>query len=71
MPLALTKIERKLPPAGTTLSATFKGQTYAATIVEAEDFAEGRAVEYEGVGYRSLSSAAKAIAGHAMNGWRF
>lgn len=67
----IAKIERKLPPVSSTLTAKFKEQTYTAKIVEAEDFAEGRAVEYDGVRYRSLSAAAKAIAGHAMNGWRF
>jgi hypothetical protein len=31
------KIDRELPPTGTTLTGRFKGQTYSATIVEAED----------------------------------
>ena len=65
------KIARKLPPAGTTLTGRFKGQTYSATIVEAEDVPAGRTVEYDGERYPSLSAAAKAITGHSINGWLF
>ena len=65
------KIARGLPPAGSTFSAKFKGQTYSATIVEAEDVPAGRMVEYDGERYTSLSAAAKAITGHSINGWLF
>ena len=65
------KIARKLPPAGSTFSAKFKGQTYSATIVEAKELPTGKAVEYNGSRYPSLSGAAKAITGHSINGWLF
>jgi hypothetical protein len=65
------KIARDLPAVGTTLSARFKGQTYSATIVAAEDSPTGRAVEYDDERYHSLSAAAKAVTGHSINGWLF
>ena len=65
------KTARELPPVGTTLQGRFKGETRTATIVEAQDLPAGRAVEYEGARYPSLSAAARAITGHAINGWRF
>jgi len=37
-------IARQLPPAGTILTATYKGEAYTATIVEAKDRPAGRAV---------------------------
>ena len=37
-------IGRQLPPEGTTLTATYKGEAYTATIVEAKDRPAGRAV---------------------------
>jgi len=65
------KMARELPPVGTTLQGRFKGETRTATVVEAKDVPTGRVVEYEDTHYRSLSAAAKAITGHAINGWRF
>ena len=65
------KMARELPPVGTTLQGRFKGETRTATIVEAQDLPAGKAVDYEGGRYTSLSAAAKAITGHAINGWRF
>jgi hypothetical protein len=65
------KTARELPPVGTTLQGRFKGETRTATTVEAEDLSAGKAVEYEGGRYTSLSAAARAITGHAINGWRF
>jgi hypothetical protein len=64
------KTARELPPVGTTLQGRFKGETRTA-IVEAQDLPAGKAVDYEGGRYTSLSAAAKAITGHAINGWRF
>ena len=64
-------IARELPPLGTTLQGRFKGETRTATIVEAQDLPAGKAVEYEGGRYTSLSTASRAITGHAINGWRF
>jgi hypothetical protein len=66
-----TKIARESPPPGITLTGRFKGQTYSATIVEEKDLSSGRAVEYDGSRYTSLSAAARAITGHPINGWRF
>ena len=54
---------------GTVLTATLKGKTFSASVVLG---AEGRPqVEFEGVRYPSLSAAAKAVTGHATNGWVF
>ena len=60
------KIARELPPVGTTLQGRFKGETRTATIVEEQDLPAGKAIEYEGSRYPSLSAAARAI-----TGWRF
>jgi len=65
------KIARELPPVGTTLQGRFKSETRTATIVEAKDLPAGKAVEYQGNRYTSLSAAARAITAHAINGWRF
>jgi len=65
------KMARELPPVGTTLHGRSKGETRTATIVEAQDLPAGKAVQYEGGRYPSLSAAAKAITGHAINGWSF
>jgi len=65
------KIARDLPALGTTLTGRFKGECYTAKIVEAKDVPAGRVVEHDGKRYRSLSAAAKAITGHAINGWLF
>jgi 3-methyladenine DNA glycosylase Mpg len=65
------KIARDLPALGTTFTGKFKGQTYSATIVEAEDSPTGKAVEYAAKRYTSLSAAAKAITDHSINGWLF
>ena len=65
------KIARDLPAPGTALTGRFKGQTYSATIVEAEDSPTGKVVEYDGKRYTSPSAAAKAVTGHSINGWLF
>jgi hypothetical protein len=65
------KIARQLPPVGTTLTATYKGQPHTAVIVEAKDRAAGRAVKYRDEVFHSLSAAAKAVTGHSTNGWVF
>ena len=65
------KMARELPPVGTTLQGRVKGETRTVTIVEAQDLPAGKAVQYEGGRYTSLSAAARAITGHAINGWRF
>src|SRR3990170_4160579 len=54
---------------GSELTATLKGQTFAASVVVG---AEGKPeVEFEGARYPSLSAAGKAAAGYPVNGWRF
>jgi hypothetical protein len=50
------KVARQLPPAGTTLTATYRGQTHTAVIVEAKDRPGPRAVQ---------------PGGHTANGWLF
>jgi len=40
-----TKIERHLPPIGTSLRASFNGKKYQAEVVSAPDFPDGRAVK--------------------------
>ena len=64
-------IARELPPVGTTLTATYKGQGHTAVIVEAKDRPAGRAVRYGDQLFASLSAAAKAVTGHSANGWAF
>ena len=65
------KIARQLPPVGTTLTATYRGQTHTAVIVEAKDRPAGRAARYGDQLFASLSAAASAVTGHATNGWAF
>ena len=64
------KMAHELPPAGTVLQGRFKGETYTAIIVEAEG-SSGKRIRLGDHLYPSLSSAAKAITGHPINGWRF
>jgi NDP-sugar pyrophosphorylase family protein len=64
-------IARELPPVGTTLTATYKGQPHTAEIVEAKDLPRGRAVRYGDQLFPSLSAAGKAVTGHPTNGWVF
>jgi len=65
------KVARQLPPVGTTLAATYRGQTHTAVMVEAKDRPAGRAVKYGDQLFASLSAAAKAVTGHSANGWLF
>jgi hypothetical protein len=65
------KIVRQLPPVGTTLTATYKGQAHTAVIVEAKDRPAARAVKYGDQLFASLSAAGKAVTGHPTNGWVF
>jgi len=66
-----SKIERQLPPVGTSLTGRFHRKEYHAVIVTDPDSIVGRAVKYEGKLYRSFSGAAKAITKQPVNGWRF
>lgn len=54
----------RLPPAGTAIARTYKGQKVRVMVLD-DGF------EYEGQRYRSLSSVAKAISGSHCNGFRF
>ena len=65
------KITRQLPPVGTTLTATYKGQSHTAVIVEAKDRPAARAIKYGDQLFASLSAAGKAVTGHPTNGWVF
>jgi hypothetical protein len=65
------KIARQLPPVGTTLTATYRGQGHTAEIVEAKDRPAGRAVKYGDQLFASVSAAGKAVTGHPTNGWVF
>ena len=65
------KIARQLPPVGTTVTATYRGQPHTAVIVEAKDRPAGRAVKCGDQIFASLSAAAKAVTGHPTNGWLF
>ena len=65
------KIARQLPPAGTTLTGTYKSEPHTATMVEAKDRPAGRAVKYGDQLFLSLSAAAEAVTGHPTNGWVF
>ena len=54
---------------GSELTASLKGQTFAASVVLG---AEGKPeVEFEGARYPSLSAAGRAAVGYPVNGWRF
>ena len=71
-------IENRELEIGTKLTARFKKQVYTAEVVEADrdDVAgskdEGLRIRLEdGRVFRSVSSAAAAITGGAINGWRF
>jgi hypothetical protein len=64
------RIPRELPPVGTTMVGTYKGQVYTAEIVDAEVPA-GRAVKYGDQVFTSLSAAGRAVTGHGVNGWVF
>lgn len=65
------KIERQLPAVGTKLSGKFKGVAFKARIVADKSDPTGKAVEYAGKKYRSMTAAAYAIVKQAINGWRF
>lgn len=66
-----TKIVRELPAVGTILLGKFMGAPYKAKIVNDRSNSSGKAVEYSGVKYPSMTAAAKAITQQPTNGWRF
>ena len=62
---------RELPPAGTRLSARYRGQEFIAEVIASEGGEGARVLEFQGSQYASLSAAAKAITTNSVNGWRF
>ncbi len=65
------RVARELPPVGTTLAATYRGQSHAAEIVEAKELPAGRGVKYGDQVFTSLGAAGKAVTNHPTNGWAF
>ena len=65
------KIERHLPPVGTSLTKTFNGKTYVAVVVKARDYPEGKAIRLGNDLYRSMTAAANAVTNRSTNGWTF
>jgi len=65
------KIERHLPPIGTTLIANYKKQQYEAKIIEKADFPEHKAISFENSLYTTMTAAAVAVTKHSVNGWDF
>jgi len=65
------RIDRELPPIGTTLRAKFRGQEFTADVVRSGADPTKRAIRFGQQEYRSMTGAAIAITGHAVNGWRF
>jgi len=65
------RISRELPPAGTKLVGSSKGEVYEAVIVSSSGKPGRRAVRVQGREFGSLSGAARAVTGHAVNGWVF
>jgi len=65
------KIVRKLPPINSKLTGKFKGLIYKAKIVSDKSEPTGKAIEYAGAKYGSMTAAAQAITKQPTNGWRF
>lgn len=65
------RISRELPPIGTKLVGKSRGQVYEALVVKSSTESERRAVRLQDREFLSLSGAAVAVTGHAINGWVF
>ena len=65
------RISRELPPVGTKLEGRSTGKVYEAIIVKASTDTKHRAVRLQDREFLSLSGAAMAVTGHAINGWVF
>lgn len=65
------RISRELPPVGTKLVGRSRGQVYEALVVKSSTEPKRRAVCLEDHEFLSLSGAAMAVTGHAINGWVF
>jgi len=62
---------RELPPIGTTLTGRYKGKVYEARVIKNSSSLDGKAINFRGNLYSSMSTAAKEITGYHVNGWRF
>jgi hypothetical protein len=62
-------VDHKWPRVGATLVAKYKGSRYRAKVVSGSD--GNPEVEYGGRRFRSMSTAAKAVTGNWVNGWKF
>jgi hypothetical protein len=68
----MKRVRRELPAVGTELMHFFYGKVkYKARIVTDESFVSGKAIEFDGKRYDSLTGAAVAITGMSTNGWTF
>ena len=65
------RISRELPPIGTKLVGKSRGQVYEALIIKSSTEPKRRAVRLQDREFLSLSGAAMAVTGHAINGWVF
>ena len=65
------RFDRGLPKVGTELVHKYKGTAFAARVVADTSVKSGRAVELDGKRYSTLTAAARAITGRAVNGWVF
>ncbi|MDD5511195.1 MAG: hypothetical protein PHI12_10350 [Dehalococcoidales bacterium] len=65
------RISRELPSVGIKLVGRSKGQVYEAVIVKSSADPKRRAVSLQGREFYTLSGAAMAVTGHAVNGWLF
>ncbi len=65
------RISRELPPVGTKLAGKSRGQVYEAVIVKSPTEPKHRVVRLQDREFLSLSGAAMAVTGHAINGWVF
>ena len=65
------KTRTKFPPVGTVLKKQVHNDLVLAKVVSVNESTGRVAVEMNGVTYSTLSAAAKALTGHATNGWKF
>lgn len=64
-------IPHEMPPEGTILESKYLGQKYKAKIIISITSPPTRVVSLYNREYKYMSAAARAITGHATNGWRF
>jgi hypothetical protein len=64
-------IPHEMPPEGTILEGKYLGKPYKAKIIMSITSPPARVVSLYNREYKFMSAAARAITGHATNGWRF